>query len=123
MAEAFFRRHFGDAPLTAFSAGSRPATRIHPVVVEVMAEIGIDLSQNRPKSIENFDRCFALATLGCGDVCPHIPALHRIDLTFDDPKSQPPERVRQIRDQIQAFVMEWGKRLIEEFNNNKTRAS
>ncbi len=116
MAEAFFRKHFGDSPLRAASAGSRPSGRLNPDVVEVMREIGIDISEQRSKSVGEFQECFAVCTMGCGDDCPLIAAKFRSDQNFADPKGKTLEDIRRIRDEIEEFVVAWGNEL---FNAQK----
>jgi arsenate reductase len=98
----------------AESAGTRPADRVHPVVVDVMKEAGIDISAARPRLLtpETASRASWLITMGCGDECPIAPGVRREDWPLDDPAAQPIERVRQIRDEIkrevEAFVAREG---------------
>ena len=103
MAAAFAARH---ADLRAISAGTEPAERVHPEVVDVMREIGIDLSQARPQKLtqELAQQADLLVTMGCGDKCPDVPGLKIEDWPLEDPKGQPVERVREIRDEIQRRV-------------------
>ncbi len=86
----------------AVSAGTEPAGAVHPVVVEVMKELGIDLSGARPQKLtdELAQGATMLITMGCGDACPHVPGLRRDDWPLEDPKGKPLERVREIRDEI-----------------------
>jgi len=106
MAEAFFNQ-ISSEKYRGISAGTQPGTEINPVVKEVMAEIGIDLSGQRPKMLtpELVDQSQQVITMGCGveDVCPatFIPVE---DWNLDDPSDQPTERVREIRDQVKAKV-------------------
>ena len=90
----------------AISAGTNPAERVHPEVVQAMAEIGIDLAAARPRKLtsELAYGAALLVTMGCGDECPVVPGLRREDWPLQDPKGQPPERVREIRDEIRARV-------------------
>jgi arsenate reductase (thioredoxin) len=90
----------------AISAGTRPGTRVHPVVIEVMREKGIDLGQATPRLLTAELAAGAewLITMGCGDQCPAVPGLKRDDWPLDDPKDQPLEVVRRIRDQIEERV-------------------
>ncbi len=106
MAEAFFN-HFAGGKARAFSAGTRPASHTDRIVVEAIKELGMDISQQRPKRLttemlENADR---IITMGCGveGVCPaaFVPAE---DWQLDDPEGQPIEKVRQIRDDIKDKV-------------------
>jgi arsenate reductase len=81
---------------------------VHPEVVASMAEVGIDLSGARPQRLtrELAEQATMLVTLGCGEACPYVPGLPREDWPLDDPKGQPPERVRAIRDEIRRRVEE-----------------
>jgi len=106
IAAAFFEQLANPALARAESAGTRPAARVHPEVVEAMREVGIDLSDARPTllSPELAANAQWLITMGCGDECPVVPGLRRDDWPLPDPAGQPPERVRQIRDQIRERV-------------------
>ena len=90
----------------ALSAGTDPAERVHPEVVEVMGEVGIDLSQARPQKLthELAQQADLLITMGCGDKCPYVPGLKIEDWPLEDPKGKPVERVREIRDDIRCRV-------------------
>jgi arsenate reductase (thioredoxin) len=106
MAAAFFN-HFADRHLArALSAGTHPAERVHPIVVEVMTEVGLDLSRNQPRKLtEALARgATLLITMGCGDECPYVPGLARDDWPLPDPKGRPVEEVRQIREAIRQRV-------------------
>ena len=98
MAQALWRARGGEAR----SAGSEPADRVHPEVVEVMREVGVDLSQNIPHKLDNDDAEWAevVVTMGCGDACPYIPGRRYVDWELDDPKGRPLQEVREIRDEI-----------------------
>ena len=89
---------------TADSAGSvaDPGGRVHPEVVEVMNEIGVDLAERRPQRLtrELAERADVVVTMGCGDACPYIPGKRYIDWDLPDPKGQPIEAVRALRDEI-----------------------
>ena len=106
IAAAFFEQMANPALARAESAGTRPAARVHPEVVEAMREVGIDLSDARPTFLSPQRAANAdwLITMGCGDECPVVPGLRRDDWPLADPAGQPPERVRQIRDQIRERV-------------------
>ena len=112
MAAAFFnelsRRAAGDAEPTvrAMSAGTSPADRVHPEVVAAMREVGIDLTAAKPQKLtaELAQTADLLVTMGCGDKCPYVPGLQVEDWPLDDPKGQPIERVREIRDDIRRRV-------------------
>ena len=106
MAAAFFKKLADATRAYAVSAGTRPEKHVHPEVVAIMREVGIDLSQVTPQYLSS-DLCkgaHILITMGCGDECPLIPGLERDDWPLDDPKGQPVERVRQIRDEIKKCV-------------------
>jgi protein-tyrosine-phosphatase len=105
MAEAFARILGGDA-VEAFSAGSRPSGIVNPKAISAMAELGYDLAAHGSKSLadlpdEEFD---LVATMGCGDSCPHVRAKERLDWTIPDPKHMPPDEFRGIRDLIRDKV-------------------
>jgi len=106
MAAGFFSRLADPAIAQAVSAGTRPAPRVHPEVVEAMREVGIDLGAARPRLLtaELAAGAALLVTMGCGDECPLVPGLRRDDWPLPDPQGQPPERVREIRDEVRARV-------------------
>lgn len=107
MAEAFARMHGGDS-VQAFSAGSRPSGRVNAKAIETMKEVGYNLATHQSKSLEDFaGETFDVAvTMGCGDACPLLDASHRVDWNIPDPKDMPPDRFRQIREQIEMLVKE-----------------
>jgi arsenate reductase len=84
------------------SAGTRPAEHVHPVVVDAMREIGIDVSQRRPQALTDDLANWAdvVVTMGCGDECPYIPGKRYIDWDLEDPAGQPIDAVRRTRDEI-----------------------
>jgi arsenate reductase len=106
MAAALFNRLADPAKARAVSAGTMPGDRVHPEVVAVMQEEGIDLSGTRPQKLtpELAAGAQLLITMGCGDECPYIPGARRDDWPLEDPKGKPVERVRAIRDEIRARV-------------------
>jgi arsenate reductase len=106
MAAAFFNRVADPARARAISAGTRPADRVHPSVVEATGEVGIDLSAARPQRLtpELASTASLLVTMGCGEECPVVPGLPVEDWPLDDPRDQPIERVRRIRDDIAGRV-------------------
>lgn len=112
MAEAFARILGGDQ-IEAFSAGSRPSGQVNPRAIEFMAELGYDLTAHRSKSIDELPpgTYAAAVTMGCGDACPTLDALHRIDWSIPDPKHLPAEEYRQVRDLIKLQVRELLTRL------------
>jgi protein-tyrosine-phosphatase len=91
---------------TATSAGTEPGERVHPEVVEVMREIGIDLAARRPRLLtpELAEQADVVVTMGCGDQCPVIPGRLYIDWELPDPKGQPVTEVRITRDEIAGRV-------------------
>ncbi|HYH54878.1 MAG TPA: arsenate reductase ArsC [Solirubrobacterales bacterium] len=90
------------------SAGTTPADRVHPEVVEAMAELGIDLAGRTPRRLSREDAEWAdvVVTMGCGDECPYIPGKRYLDWDLEDPKGQSLEAVRQTRDEIERRVRE-----------------
>jgi len=106
MAAALFNSLVDPARGRAWSAGTHPGERVHPEVVEVMAELGIDLSDARPRALTGPLAADAqlLITMGCGDECPYVPGLHRDDWPLEDPKGKPIDTVRAIRDEIRKRV-------------------
>lgn len=106
MSAAFFNELTDPAVARAFAAGTQPGARVHPEVVAAMAEQGIDLSAARPRllSAELAAGAALLVTLGCGEQCPVVPGAERDDWPLPDPKGQPPEVVRAIRDEARARV-------------------
>jgi arsenate reductase len=87
---------------TARSAGSTPATRVHPEVIAVMREIGIDLNGATPKPItqELAEWADVVVTMGCGDACPYVPGTRYVDWTLPDPSGRSVDDVRTLRDEI-----------------------
>lgn len=106
MAAGFFNALADAAKTRAVSAGTRPADRVNPVVIEAMREIGIDVSAEHPQLLtpELAREVQWLITMGCGDECPVVPGVMRDDWPLDDPAGQPLERVRAIRDDIRSRV-------------------
>jgi arsenate reductase len=106
MAAAFFNELANPRRARATSAGTRPADSVHPVVITVMREVDIDLSAARPQylSTDFIKDAHIVITMGCGDECPLVPGVERDDWPLDDPKEQPIESVRRIRDAIKSRV-------------------
>ena len=106
MAAAYFNKLVDPKAARALSAGTRPGGRVHPEVVQVMQEEGIDLRDAHPQKLtpELAAGAQLLITMGCGDECPYVPGLRRDDWPLEDPKGQSIERVRVIRDDIRARV-------------------
>jgi arsenate reductase len=92
----------------ARSAGTRPADRVNPVVVEAMKELGVDVSARAPEQLEHEHAEWAdvVVTMGCGDECPYIPGKRYVDWELRDPKGLPLGEVRAIRDDIARRVNE-----------------
>jgi arsenate reductase (thioredoxin) len=105
MSQALFERAAAGRHV-ALSAGTTPAERVHPEVVEAMRELGIDLSARRPELLtdELAAQADAIVTMGCGDACPYIPGKRYIDWDLPDPKGRPLDEVRATRDEIQRRV-------------------
>jgi arsenate reductase (thioredoxin) len=101
MSQALFERAAGGRH-PADSAGTTPGERVHPEVVEVMRELGIDLSDRTPKLLtrELAEQADVVVTMGCGDECPYIPGKRYLDWDLTDPKGRPVDDVRGIRDDI-----------------------
>jgi arsenate reductase len=106
MAAAFFNAIADPAKGRAISAGTRPADAVHPEVVEVMREVGVDLENVTPQGITDAltHAVQTVITMGCGEECPFIPGARVEDWPLEDPKGQPRDRVRGIRDEIRARV-------------------
>ncbi len=102
---ALFERESGGRH-EARSAGTTPAARVHPEVVEVMRELGVELADRRPRLLTSEDAEWAdvVVTMGCGDECPFIPGKRYLDWDLADPKGRPVEEARATRDEILARV-------------------
>jgi arsenate reductase (thioredoxin) len=105
MAAALLAHHARGA-VDVRSAGSEPAERINPVVRDVLAEIGIDLSAEQPKRLttEAVRASDVVITMGCGDACPVFPGKRYLDWELTDPAGRSVEEIRPIRDEIDARV-------------------
>ena len=101
MSEALFERAAGGRH-HARSAGTTPAEHVHPEVVEVMRELGIDLGDRVPQALTDELARWAdvVVTMGCGDSCPYIPGRRYVEWELTDPAGQPVEVVREVRDEI-----------------------
>lgn len=108
MAAAFFNQLADPTKAQAVSAGTDPGLRVHPEVLTIMQEVGIDLSNAKPQKLtqELAADASLLITMGCGDKCPYVPGLRRDDWPLKDPKGLPVEEVRTIRDDIKNRVVE-----------------
>jgi arsenate reductase (thioredoxin) len=120
IASALFERAAAGAH-AARSAGSDPAEHVHPEVVDVMRELDIDVSDRVPRKLGRADAEWAdvVVTMGCGDACPYVPGKRYIDWQLDDPHGRPPERVREIRDQIERRV----RQLVSELESAGDRSA
>ncbi len=105
MAAGWLRHLAGDA-VEVRSAGSEPADRINPAAVEVMREVGIDITGRRPRILEydTVESSDVIVTMGCGDACPYFPGKRYEDWKLDDPAGQGIEAVRPIRDEIRTRI-------------------
>jgi arsenate reductase len=103
---AGFARSIGGGRVDVFSGGSEPAEHVNPMAVEAMREVGIDVAGFTPQKFtdELLHRVDVVVTMGCGDACPYVPGKRYIDWPLDDPKGQPLEVVRRIRDDIRSRV-------------------
>ncbi len=103
---AGFMRQLGGERVEVLSAGSAPKESINPVAVSAMAELGIDIANQRPKILtpESVQQSDVVITMGCGDACPYYPGKRYEDWQLDDPAGQGIESVRVIRDEIKARV-------------------
>jgi arsenate reductase len=106
MAAAWFNALVDRTKGRALSAGTAPAVRVHPEVVQAMSEVGIDLSKNSPVFLDEAlaRQSQLLVTMGCGEACPVVPGLRREDWPLEDPKGQTIEAVRAIRDDIKRRI-------------------
>jgi arsenate reductase len=107
MSQALFERA-AEGRHRALSAGTTPGDRVHPEVVEVMRELGIDLADRIPKALttELAEQADVVVTMGCGDECPYIPGKRYLDWDLEDPKGRPVDEVRATRDEIDRRVRE-----------------
>jgi arsenate reductase len=105
MAAALMERH-GTGEIEVRSAGSQPASEVNPVVVEAMAEIGLDVAGERPRKLtdESVSEADVVVTMGCGDECPFQPGKRYEDWELDDPAGREIGEVRAIRDEIERRV-------------------
>jgi arsenate reductase (thioredoxin) len=108
MAAAFFNQLTDPSQARAISAGTQPAAHVHPVVIDVMREVGIDLSSAHPQKLtfELAQGAAMLITMGCGDECPYVPGLRRADWPLPDPRGEDIAVVRSIRHNIQAHIVD-----------------
>ena len=105
---AGFARELSNGQVLILSGGSEPAEHVNPAAVEVMREVGIDIAGHVPQKFNDdlLGAVDVVVTMGCGDTCPYIPGKRYVDWPLDDPKDQPLEVVRRIRDEIRVRVAE-----------------
>jgi arsenate reductase len=106
ISQALFERAAADSGHAARSAGTTPAEHVHPEVVTVMAELGINVPDRTPKLLTEDDARWAdvVVTMGCGDRCPYVPGRRYLDWELTDPHGQDLDAVRAIRDEIDSRV-------------------
>lgn len=111
MAAAFFNELADPEKARAVSAGTQPGERIYPEVIAAMLEVGVDLSGAKPRLLTDdlAEGADFLITMGCGEACPVVPGVRRADWPLPDPKGQPLEMVRDLRESLRGRV----ERLIE----------
>ncbi|CAM6097976.1 unnamed protein product [Calypogeia fissa] len=121
MANTMFNLLADPSQARGISAGTQPGERVHPECVVAMKELGIDMTNEKPKLLtkELASTANFLITMGCGEACPYVPGLQREDWPLEDPKGKSPEQVKIIRDDVQKRVMDflsrqgWEKNLVE----------
>lgn len=108
MAAAWFNALADKAKARAVSAGTEPGARVYPEVLQAMLEVGIDLEGAAPRKLtdELAQESAILITMGCGEQCPHIPGMRRIDWPLEDPNGKPLQRVREIREEVKVRVLD-----------------
>jgi arsenate reductase len=108
MSAAFFNQLADPSKARGISAGTQPAQHVHPIVVDVMREVGIDLGNAKPQKLTGqlAQGAEMLITMGCGDECPYVPGLRRADWPLQDPKGLPMDEVRAIRETIRSHVQQ-----------------
>lgn len=114
MAAAFFNKHADKSKAEAISAGTQPAEKVHACVLSTMKSVDIDLSNVTPQLLtdELASGANLLITMGCGEACPYVPGLKRLDWPLPDPKGKSDDEVCVIRDEIRARVL----RLLHDLN-------
>src|SRR5947209_14085294 len=108
MSQALFERAAAGRH-NALSAGTTPGERVHPQVIEVLRELGVDLADRRPQLLTGAlaEQADVVVTMGCGDECPNIPGKRYLDWDLPDPKDRPLEEVRATRDEIARRVQQF----------------
>ncbi|KAF9126319.1 hypothetical protein BGW39_006716 [Mortierella sp. 14UC] len=109
MAVAFFNRHKTNPAIKGISAGTNPATEVHPVVHDIILEVGIGLTNIIPVKLtaELAQTVSTIVTMGCGEMCPFIPSVKILDWVVTDPKNKPVEVARVIRDEIEQRIKDF----------------
>jgi protein-tyrosine-phosphatase len=112
MSQALFERA-ASCRHTASCAGTFPSERVHPEVVVVMRELGVDLADRTPRLLTRdlAEQADVVVTMGCGDECPYIPGTRHVDWELPDPHGQPIAQVRATRDEIDSLVRQLVERL------------
>ncbi len=120
MAQAFWRK-YAPQDVVAESAGQTPAAAPWPEVVEVMREVGIDISNERPKKLDLEMQLHAdwAITLGCGGACPYVPTRVE-DWEIPDPHGRPIDQVREIRDELERRILDFIKNRLDDVRQNRT---
>jgi arsenate reductase len=115
MALGYFARLAGDRAI-AYSGGSEPTDQVNPAAVEAMAEVGIDITSQRPKrwTQEMVEEADVVVSMGCGDTCPFIPGRRYEDWVLPDPAGKPVDEVRPVRDEIERRVRQLLTELLPE---------
>ena len=106
MAEGLARAR-GGGRIATHSAGSRPSGHVNPRAIAFMRELGIDLTQQASKGLDDLPAGVlwdVVVTMGCGDACPHLPAKARLDWELPDPKAMADDDFRRVRDRIESLV-------------------
>ncbi|CAM5331020.1 arsenate reductase ArsC [Streptomyces tanashiensis] len=103
---AGFLTHLAGDRIEVRSAGSIPGDQVNPAAVEAMAEVGVDISDRKPKTLttEAVQASDYVITMGCGDACPVFPGKKYLDWALEDPAGQGVEAVRPIRDEIKVLI-------------------
>ncbi|MFF2629301.1 arsenate reductase ArsC [Kitasatospora griseola] len=113
---AGFLAHLAGDRVEVRSAGSAPGREVNPAAVAAMAEVGVDISDQKPKILtsEAVEASDYVITMGCGDACPYFPGRTYLDWKLDDPAGRGVDAVRPIRDAIKALI----EQLIAEIDAN-----
>ncbi|MEV7121265.1 arsenate reductase ArsC [Kitasatospora griseola] len=103
---AGFLQHLAGDRVEVRSAGSMPGDQVNPAAVAAMAEVGVDISDQKPKILttEAVQASDYVITMGCGDACPYFPGKKYLDWKLEDPAGQGVEAVRPIRDEIRTLI-------------------